>query len=228
MSTSGSDSDLESGPEHEYFKAIEEVFIRLRGAPLLLSPADWRVARRWYEQEIPLAVVERALEEFFARRRERKAKKQIVSLRYCAPAVEAAWEEICSLTAAGRQAASTVLEAAPRLAALAAALPAELPARESWAERITALDGDTEGVERRLAALDGELLEELEKALDETGRRGLEEELQAALAPLATRLEDDELAEARRRLLRQLLRQRWRLPVLSLFSPEAEPAPPDP
>jgi hypothetical protein len=223
MSATGPEGSPETSPEHAYFRAIEETFIRLRGAPLLLSPADWRVASGWYSEGIPLAVVARALEEVFARRRERSARGRIQSLRYCAPAVAAAWEEIRSLTAPGRQAEAEPLLVAPRLAALAAALPEGLADRRRWGRRITSLAGGTEEVEAALARLDRELLEGLEAAQEPAAREELAREMEAALARLATRLGDRELEEARGRLLRLLLRQHRGLPVLSLFSPEAEP-----
>ncbi|HTQ81557.1 MAG TPA: hypothetical protein VMM92_16285, partial [Thermoanaerobaculia bacterium] len=56
--------------EHAYFEAVEEIFVGLRGAPLLLSPADWQVARRWQREGVPLSLVRGALEEVFAKRRE--------------------------------------------------------------------------------------------------------------------------------------------------------------
>src|SRR5437763_16109793 len=97
-------SEPASAPEaedsdHAYFQAIEEIFVELRGAPLLLSPADWQVARRWQREGIPLDLVRSTLEEVFAKRKERGAKGKISSLRYCAPAVEAAWADLRALTA---------------------------------------------------------------------------------------------------------------------------------
>ena len=112
--------------DHAYFQAIEEKFVELRGAPLLLSPADWQVASRWHREGVPLELVTRTLEELFARRKERGAKGRISSLRYCVPAVEAAWGDLRELTAPGHRAAAPAFETAPRLAALAAALPARL------------------------------------------------------------------------------------------------------
>src|SRR3954471_18904178 len=88
-------------PSHAYFQAIEEIFVALRGAPLLLSPADWQVSRRWHRDGIPLDLIRSALQEVFARRKERGAKGKISSLRYCAPAVEAAWAERRELTTPG-------------------------------------------------------------------------------------------------------------------------------
>ncbi|HXO19274.1 MAG TPA: hypothetical protein VOA87_05030, partial [Thermoanaerobaculia bacterium] len=148
--------------DHAYFRAIEEVFVRLRGSPLLLSPADWQVARRWHREGVPLDLVGNALEEVFARRRERGAKGKISSLRYCAPAVEAAWSHLRELTAPGERAEVAALDVPSRLAALAAALPAELPERDELVARLAALAaaaGGTEAVERRLAEIDRELLD---------------------------------------------------------------------
>ncbi|HXO27368.1 MAG TPA: hypothetical protein VOA80_08500, partial [Thermoanaerobaculia bacterium] len=117
------DQENDGLEDHAYFLAIEDHFVRLRGAPLLLSPADWQVARRWHRQGIPLELVRRALEEVFARRRERGAKGRISSLRYCAPAVEAAWTDHSELAAPGARVEAEAFDAASRLAALAAALP---------------------------------------------------------------------------------------------------------
>src|SRR3954453_8873047 len=125
--------------DHAYFQAVEEIFVQLRGAPLLLSPVDWQVARRWHQDGVPLGLVKATLEEVFAKRKERGAKGKISSLRYVAPAVEAAWAALRELTAPGHRAEAPDFQVAPRLAALAAALPADLA---DFAARVAALAGD--------------------------------------------------------------------------------------
>lgn len=207
--------------DHAYFDAIEEMFIALRGSPLLLSPADWHVARRWHREGIPLDLVKRALEEVFAKRLERGAKGKISSLRYCAPAVEAAWEELRDLTAPGLRATAQAFEVAPRLTSLAAALPSSLPGRDAFAGRVAALGGEPQEVEERLAALDSEMLDSAYQGLDEEGRAEIEAAVGRTLDALRGRLPAEELERSRERLLRQALRKRLGLPVLSLFSPEA-------
>lgn len=219
-----SGTDLEADEAQAYFQAIEAAFVRLRGAPLLLSPADWQVARRWFEQGVPLELVVSVLEEVFARRRERGARGRISSLRYCAPAVEHAWEEIASLTAAGRTAKPEPIDVAARLAALVHALPAELPERETWTAQVAALAGPAEEVERRLAEIDTAILDRLASGMDEAARKDADKNLRASLAKLAARLPRKELDRARAQLLRQHLRRLHRLPLLSLFAPEAEHA----
>lgn len=213
--------DEEELDDHGYFKAVEKIFLDLRGSPLIVSPADWQVAAQWHREGIPLDLVQRTLEEVFAKRKERGAKRKISSLRYCAPAVEAAWEDLKDLTAPGHRAEAPVFEVAPRLAALAAALPQELSA---LAGRIAALDGDAQAVEERLAALDREMLDAASAALDGEASAEIGAAVEKTLASLKGRLPAEELERSRERLVRQALRRRLELPVLSLFSPEAEAA----
>ncbi|HSU82603.1 MAG TPA: hypothetical protein VLR69_09300 [Thermoanaerobaculia bacterium] len=205
-------------PPHSYFQAIEEIFVELRGAPLLLSPADWQVARRWQREGIPLDLVRSTLEEVFAKRKERGAKGKISSLRYCAPAVEAAWADLRELTAPARRAEAPAFEVAPRLASLAASLPG----REALSGHVAQLSGDPQEVEERLATLDREMLDQAWDELDGETRSEVEAAVEKTLASLAGRLPVLELASSRERLVRQTLRRKLGLPVLSLFSPEAQ------
>lgn len=216
--------------DHAYFLAIEDHFVRLRGAPLLLSPTDWQVARRWHRQGIPLELVQRVLEEVFARRRERGAKGRISSLRYCAPAVEAAWTEHSELAAPGARVEAEVFDAASRLAALATVLPPlsnALPETAGLAalrRELNALAGaglDPQGIEERLAELDRRMLDDALTALGAEERAALDATVDKAIGPVAGRLAAAEIERARTRLARQVLRERLGLPLLSLFSPEA-------
>ncbi len=222
MTSTGSPEVEDGAEDHAYFRAVEEAFVRLRGAPLLLSPADWQVARRWRHAGVPLEVVRRTLEEVFTRRRERGARGRIQSLRYCAPAVEEAWREIRDLAASGVRGAPAEPDVPARLRALAAALPAELEGRAALVERLTALRGAVPEVEARLAELDEALLTRLEAAFPALEREALAARVDGILGSLAGRIPAAERAGARRRLFRQALRSRLALPILSLFSPEAE------
>ncbi|HEV7505370.1 MAG TPA: hypothetical protein VGS07_10695 [Thermoanaerobaculia bacterium] len=209
-------------PDHAYFQAVEEIFVELRGAPLLLSPADYRVAQRWHREGVPLDLLRQTLGEVFAKRKERDAKGKVNSLRYCVPAVEAAWSALKELTAPGQRAAAPAFDVAPRLTALAAALPRALTSRDVWADRITGLSGAPQDVEERLAALDREMLDAVASGLDQEGRTEIDAAVEKTLALLRGRLPAEEIESSRERLFRQTLRRRLGLPVLSLFSPEAE------
>lgn len=208
--------------DHAYFQAVEEIFVRLRGAPLLLSPADWQVARRWHREGIPLDLVRHALEGVFEKRKERGSKGKISSLRYCAPAVEAAWSERRELVAPGERLEAPPFDSSARLQALAAALPAGLAGRDGFTTRIVAISGEPQDIEEQLAVLDRELLKSAEASLDGTGRAEVDAAVEKTLSGLRGRLPAGELESSRERLTWQVLRQRLALPVLSLFSPEAD------
>lgn len=208
----------ENDAAQRYFRAIEDTFIRLRGSPLLLSPEDWRQADEWRLRGVPLELVLAALEQIFARRAERGASSKINSLRYCAPAVEVAWQEVEAMTVAGRRREAPAVDVAARLTALAAALP---PAQADLAARVRSLAGTTSDVERALAVLDEEMMASALADLDDEERSALERRTSVAFEALAGRIEPEEVTDARRRLMRQALRRVRGLPVLSLFSTEA-------
>ncbi|MDX1999007.1 MAG: hypothetical protein SF066_14925 [Thermoanaerobaculia bacterium] len=218
------EGELPASEEHRYFRAIEAVFVDLRGAPLLLSPSDWRVAQGWYRQGIPLDLVTRGLTEIFAKRAERGATGFVSSLRYCARAIEALWAEARELQgAAASRRAEPAFDLEARLGALAAALPADLADRERWAAALEACAGDgSEATEAALESLDHELLAAVLGDLDGPAREALEAEVEAALARLGDRLAGEDRVRTRERLQRDRVRRRLGLPVLSLFAPEAE------
>jgi hypothetical protein len=225
MSATGADppggNPFDTGAAHRYFRELEDAFIELRGAPLELSPADWQVAKRWYERGIPLDHVRKVLAEVLTRRRERGAEG-FVTLRYCRRAVESSWRAVEALRAPGEREVVDAVDVGARLAALAAALPATLPDRAALAARILALAGDTESVEAALAGLDREILARQEAALSPAERREVEARVEETVAGLFGHLFAGDVDRARDRLRRQVLRRHLGLPVLSLFSPEAE------
>lgn len=217
-----SETDSETRASHAYFQAIEETFVRLRGAPLLLSPSDWQVARLWHQQGIPLTVVRDALEDVFARRREKGARGRIQSLRYCAETVEERWRQVQELQAAGMRQSATQVDVQARLLALAEALPSDLDDRQCWAERIRGLTGSASEVEQQLSDLDAEILSAAQASLDEQARQELASSAEATLARMADRVDRDEIDLIRGRLTSQALRRTRGVPVLSLFSAEAQ------
>ncbi len=210
-----------AGDMQTYFEAIEGTFIRLRGAPLLLSPTDWQVANEWYEAGIPLETVNRTLEEVFSRREERGGKGRVQSLRYCSEAVLKAWEETRELEAGGGRQRAIAVDVQARLSSLADSLPATLGAREEWVGMISSLTGSSDEVERTLTKLDSELLQAAEESLTTEDRERLSRRVDGVVSSLQHRLPDEEIEAARGRIWRGVLREVSQLPLLSLFSPEA-------
>jgi hypothetical protein len=209
------------GAAGEYFRTLEEVFIRLRGAPLLLSPADWQTARSWHERGVPVELASRVMEEVFARLRERDPERRVNSLRYCAPAVEAAWREVRDLGAAEGRMEAEPVDVRARLEALIGRLPPELPGREALAAGIAALDrgpdGGAQAVESGLHALEERFVAEAAEALDAGAKEAIDKRVDRALSRAGARVPADELADLSRRLRRDFTRQHLGLPPLTLF-----------
>ncbi len=220
------DPNFSESPDQAYFRTIEEIFARHRAVPMLLSPADWKVAQGWFEAEVPFDLIDRVFGEVLGRRHERGAKGRVSSLRYFAPAIEAAWQEIRELTAIGETLPAPALDVPARLAALAAALDrAGGAATGEIATRVRALSSPgayAETVERQLAALDAEMVERTDRGLPPEDLAAVVSEIEKSLKKLAGRLPAAEIENARDRLRRQAVRRRAGLPFLSLFSPDAE------
>lgn len=228
MSSTGSDGTPETGSEaHAYFRAVEEAFIRLRGAPFLLSPEDWRVADGWRQAGVPLELVERVLEKILRAREEAETGKarRVRGLRYFDSAVAAAWKGARSVAGAETAREAPPLDVSQALTALAAALPEGLPGHQELARRILELDGGTEAVEKRLAALDREMMRSARRNLDPEQQARLNRRVEAGFARVGRRLSPEEAEPARRRLEGQVLRRLLDLPLLSLFSPQARTDP---
>jgi hypothetical protein len=215
-------SEAPATEELRYFQALEEAFIKLRGAPLLLSPADWRVAQRWRALGIPLDFAIAGMTEVFARRRERGVEERVSSLRYCARVVESGWRQAEELAAPARRAPASALDSAVRLRALAAAIPRDLPGAAAIARRVSELRGDPASIEAALVTLDDALLAAATAALDAAGTAALDRAIDRRLGAMRDRFDSEQLASAAARLRTRELRRRAHLPLLSLFSPDAE------
>lgn len=223
MSATGPDGEAppaadggESG--HEYFETLERAFIRLRGAPLLLSPSDWQLAQEWHRRGIPVALVERVIAEVLEERRQREGADRIVSLRYFRRPVENAWQALGAVQASGARGEAEALDLPARLGALVERLPETLPEREALARGILDLEGEAEAIEGGLASLEEGWWARRESELAEEERIAIEATLEPTLARLRSRVSGAELQALALRLRREALRRRYGLPVLSLFS----------
>lgn len=198
--------------DQRYFRAVESALIELRGAPLLLSPAEWRLISEWRRRGIPLRLVLDTMTELDRRRRERGEEDPPQSLRYFARAVESAWRRARELEGPVRAGGASAPDPGPRLRELAQRLPDALPEVETWRRRIRDLSGAPAEVERELGRLESELLtslrEELPAAVLEAWRRR---------APASA-----ETPEAFARSIRGLLRRRFGVPALTLVRPGRE------
>lgn len=204
--------------DQAYFKAIEALFIELRGAPFQLSPDDFKIARHWRGEGVPVDIALATLREKVSNAVE-KGDEPKRRLSYYRRAVESAWQRQSELAAPGAAARAEQLDVEGRLARLASRVPETLAGIRIAVEALDAEDG-AEAIDRRLADLDAEMLDAARQGLTDGQRADLEEQVEAGMAALAGRL-GGALKSARQRAEVRLLRDLAELPLLSLFSPDA-------
>jgi hypothetical protein len=231
------------GDADAYYRAIEEEFNRLRGAPLLLSPRDWALIGEWREAGVPLRVALQGIAnvfESFARRG--PTARRVNSLSYCRQEVLGLHEIYLGLrgAAAGRPAAGDAGGAAraglrllTRLArrvreALSAASEAQQdPVVEALARVASELKRlrreakaetlDPAALDEYLRQLDGTLLEAARAALPGEEIARFEGEADDALGDRRARMTAEALAATRASHVAGSLRRACRLPRLTLF-----------
>lgn len=76
-----------------YFTEIEDVFVRLRGKHVFISPLDWVLIEQWKTKGIPLYIALRGIETAFASHASSNSKRAVKTLVYCQEEVEAQFAE---------------------------------------------------------------------------------------------------------------------------------------
>ena len=234
------DRPREECDEEGYFQEIEAQFARLRGAPLLLSTKDVALVDAWWKVGIPLRVVLSALASVFEKRAQAHPPqpRSVHSLAYCRHAVEEAFEDWKESRLGGDREAGREPEVGPdeaprflrerarELEATAAARPPEvqrplLEASSQVADLAAGLQGPTPmapaEVEERLESVEDRLLEALLAAMSERDRGDLQAATRRDLEPLRARLTERAYQASLRSDLRARLRDRHRLPRLTLY-----------
>lgn len=195
--------NLSPAPD-DYFRAVERTFLGLRGAGLVLSPADWDLVRRWEERGIPLEVVLSGIRATFS------GKVRVSSrmpLGACSRAVEAALDARRVRRAGAAVPGETVPEAETGLERLGGRLRRWSPDRARLANPDMAVDlvdaardaavrierlgkspdasasaGDT------VQAIENDLVNRLQAALPDAAREKIETEVRNKLAPYRMRM----------------------------------------
>jgi hypothetical protein len=232
--------------DEPYFRAIEEEFVRRRGAAMLLSPRDWALMGEWHRGGIPLPVVLQAIDNVFdAFERRSPTGRRVNSLSYCRQEVLALFDLYLSLRgpAAGRPTPASrqqgpdparvvtrhlgrLHRALRRAMAVASeerwdGLVAELARAAAELQRLRK-DGkegrlDPAGLEDRLGALDAAVVGAALDCLPAAEVEEAEEKAGAQLLGRKTKMPASGLAATRRVLMAQWVRRRCRLVRLSLF-----------
>ena len=231
----------------EYYRAIEEEFLRRRGAPMLLSPRDWTLIAEWQSAGVPLRVALQGIANVFdAFQRRGPGHRRINSLSYCRQEVLALHDLYRSLhgAAAGRPGREGGVGAAPdpvsavtrhlqRLGrglrealvhASASGLDALVPELARTGAELKAIRREIKSgrldpalLEETLRRLDGSLLSAARRALPAGEVREAESAAERQLAETRGRMTPAAYEGTRATQVARLVRQRSRLPRLTLF-----------
>ena len=208
----------------DYYQTIEEFFVARRGAPLMLSSADWVLVRTWRRAGIPLRVVLRGIADALDGHAHSWARGQkVMHLRFCAQEVEVArerWRRALSGAPGGDdQEAQGVLAGLATALEQAAGLGRAGPAVARLARELRDRAGVGEPraeIESWLVSAERSLVKALGRALGAQSLNRLEAQVQADLEPYRERLPERILEQVHGESLTRRLFEHFGLPRLSL------------
>ena len=201
-----------------YFQKIARHFLAWRGAPLFLSAKDLALISAWEEAGCPLPVVLEGIDKAFENRRLRQPKAdKILSLSFCDRQVSKAFEQYRDRKIGSGRTMTSERDKRRRLQAEIKEFLAHLPAGALFLEDIF-----HEALEK-LAGPDfaDEDLEDLDEKVDgrllvRAGQDDMDMVKKDILAE-GRRLTESELARVRDIKLVRRLREKFKIPHLSLF-----------
>jgi hypothetical protein len=236
------DFDREEEYRRDYFLKIELLFSALRGRSLLLSPADYQLARGWFESGIPLSCVLRGIRNAYLKKLSESddVDEEVRSLSWCRWAVRQEWKEYKSVEPAESESTAAATRSGEEAAAILDSLVFDIKrsadlaeaghdtalaaALRPLAEDITALkrpaaeQQDLEQLEERLRELDERMMDAADGALGEQARAKIIKSVERKLKPHRASMPPETYEATRRNAFRAKLRMALALPLLTLYS----------
>lgn len=201
-----------------YFQKIARHFLAWRGAPFFLSAKDLALISAWEEAGCPLPVVLEGIDKAFENHRLRQPKAdKILSLSFCDRQVSKAFEQYRDRKVGGGRTVTSRQDKRRRLQAEIKKFLARLPSEALFLEAIfhEALEklAGPDFADEELEDLDEKVDGRLLAMADQDDMDKVKKEILAE----GRRLAGDELARVRDIKLVRRLRERLRIPHLSLF-----------
>jgi len=212
-----------------YFTEVEEHFQKARGTGLfLMSPLDWALVEAWKNAGVPLTAVLRGIDAAFEKWRSRKNRIQSVnSVAYCAQAVLAEAQVMAGVApppSSKQSAAPFALEDLQRFLQDNAATLSTAAGYEEIASSLQKLVAgsadlyyDLEDLERRLTALEDNMISIARTRQTEDDLLRARRELDIQLRPYRGKMTADQLTMLEKQYLDRMLLESAGLPRLSLF-----------
>jgi len=197
-----------------YFIEIEAHFAARRNTPFILSAKDWALMKKWHEEGIPLPIVIEAIDTVFEKNEASGRKKVISSLSYCRHSVKELWQERRDLYIG---AGETTPETGPEL--MLEILASQLERYPEIAATVRGLvrEQSVPKIEERLMEIERELIDRIFARLPESEAASLRAEIAAAIGD-TSRLDEKTRARTEEANLRRIVRERFGLPRLTLFT----------
>ncbi len=214
-------------PMLNYFTSIEEHFTSKPGVPLVLSSRDFELISEWKSKGIPLDAVIRGIDIFFDKELGRKRRKRH-SLRNCAKSVISIWEERKeAMLGAGRKDCGPEDLFSSRLFEMAELLKLSAEKTVSCAQKLELLkasemifrltgEEDPELIEKNLNRIEDQLLKALLENIPE--KDDVHRAAEIETSGLRIRVNTKTAEKILKNSLRKIIRERFSLPELTLFS----------
>lgn len=206
-------------PYSSYYRAVELHWSLRREHQIIVSPIEFSAIESWYHNQIPVAVVNRAIDQFIARKAKAKRKRGYL-LTHVDRDVQRLFGEYQDLHTGMAEGESEhgIGAIINRLARKLNQLARDQPACEEQVlkvtEHINAMDLATltslEEVETELAKWDTLLIEAFDEVLSGDERRELQEDLENFV-------ESDDPDELRARVWRDMVRYHFDIPRLTVL-----------
>lgn len=214
-------------PCNDYLAMIEDHFRWARGTrSFQLSPADFALAQTWQQAGVPVEAVLRGIDRTFENWRKRSTRariEQVNSLAYCAQAIAAEAQAMANTAPVGcngTNPAFTIDDLRGFITRSAAALTKAghvEGAASLEALNLEELCYDLKELERRLTAIEENVIATLRANTSDTALIEVRCALERDLSPYRGKMSADQLAILAKQFLDRRLLEAAALPRLSLF-----------
>jgi hypothetical protein len=201
-----------------YYQRIARHFLERRGAPFFLSAKDLALISAWEEAGLPLPVVLEGIDKAFENHRLRRAKAdKILSLSYCSGQVSKAFEQFRDRKVGGGRTMASREDKRRRVQTEIERFLAQVP------PEVLSLEDIFHEAHRKLAGPDfaEDDMEDLDEKVDgqllARAAQDDEDKVKKDIQAEGRRLAGDELARVRDIRVVRRLRERFKIPHLSLF-----------
>ena len=184
-----------------YAREIESLWSTQLERPVILGERDWELIEDWHRREIPLTLIQEAIQGWTPKR-----SRRAPGLHRIAPAIEEGWRTILE----GRLEPTTVaaFEQSGDLAERWEAWAAERPEGDSVAELVRSLLSQPGSDAERLQRLEERLID----LLPAESRKQIEKRVERELTRYAARMDSATLETTRRAALGRAARQTLGIP----------------